>query len=107
MQNAIQIVMTQSENTITCATPYTLSYQPLPVIFVILIVFHYSQSIAVSIYKLRLQNILQKRALASSSCSQQTFTPVADYATARAQIQQRIAIRYEKKSVKRLSYLQI
>lgn len=79
--------------------------QPLPVIFVILDEFSImSQSIAESpIYKLRLQNILAKGAALGIKFlfSSQTFTTgVAGLtATARAQIQQRIAMKGTKEEI--------
>lgn len=79
--------------------------QPLPVIFVILDEFSImSQSIAESpIYKLRLQNILAKGAALGIKFlfSSQTFTTgVAGLtATARAQIQQRIAMKGTKEEL--------
>lgn len=79
--------------------------QPLPVIFVILDEFSImSQSIAESpIYKLRLQNILAKGAALGIKFlfSSQTFTTgVAGLtATARAQIQQRIAMKGSKEEI--------
>jgi len=78
---------------------------PLPVIFVILDEFSImSQSIAESpIYKLRLQNILAKGAALGIKFlfSSQTFTTgVAGLsATARAQIQQRIAMKGSKEEI--------
>lgn len=79
--------------------------KPLPVIFVILDEFSImSQSIAESpIYKLRLQNILAKGAALGIKFlfSSQTFTTgVAGLtATARAQIQQRIAMKGSKEEI--------
>ena len=79
--------------------------QPLPVIFVILDEFSImSQSIAESpVYKLRLQNILAKGAALGIKFlfSSQTFTTgVAGLtATARAQIQQRIAMKGTKEEI--------
>lgn len=79
--------------------------KPLPVIFVILDEFSImSQSIAESpIYKLRLQNILAKGAALGMKFlfSSQTFTTgVAGLtATARAQIQQRIAMKGSKEEI--------
>lgn len=79
--------------------------KPLPVIFVILDEFSImSQSIADSpIYKLRLQNILAKGAALGIKFlfSSQTFTTgVAGLtATARAQIQQRIAMKASKEEI--------
>lgn len=79
--------------------------KPLPVIFVILDEFSImSQSIAESpIYKLRLQNILAKGAALGIKFlfSSQTFTTgVAGLtATARAQIQQRIAMKGTKEEI--------
>lgn len=79
--------------------------KPLPVIFVILDEFSImSQSIADSpIYKLRLQNILAKGAALGIKFlfSSQTFTTgVAGLtATARAQIQQRIAMKGSKEEI--------
>lgn len=79
--------------------------RPLPVIFVILDEFSImSQSIAESpIYKLRLQNILAKGAALGIKFlfSSQTFTTgVAGLsATARAQIQQRIAMKGSKEEI--------
>ncbi len=84
--------------------PTTLD-KPLPVIFVILDEFSImSQSIAESpVYKLRLQNILAKGAALGIKFlfSSQTFTTgVAGLtATARAQIQQRIAMKGSKEKI--------
>nr|WP_297936288.1 FtsK/SpoIIIE domain-containing protein [uncultured Lachnoclostridium sp.] len=83
----------------------TLLEKPLPVIFVILDEFSImSQSIADSpIYKLRLQNILAKCGALGIKFlfSSQTFTTgVAGLtATARAQIQQRIAMKGSKEEI--------